>query len=251
MPDKITFRTVVAMVSVLLLVLQGCMASPAALSAEEAFALSASALSGIERYRFKGEVSIIDPGGWVSNKAAFEGEVIDHGNLKMQWKTSDLYAASSKPGITSYKPLQLLEAINGKSAVITYAEAPIPSQAVHFQIRLDERVAKMRVVKGLREEFALLRSEQGHLLGDTAKAEEILSKSERRLEEALSSLRVTTVCDWTADPQNWFPHQLKEQTVLTYIWNEQSLQEMRVSRTNFLLHTADGTIKKEQRAEGG
>jgi hypothetical protein len=248
MSKNIMFRTVIAAASSLLLVLQGCSTSPTSLPAEKAFALSASALSGVEAYRIKGEVFVIDPGGWVSNKATFEGKVMGHGNLKMQWQTSDRQATSVKSQeMAAYKPLQLLEAIQGNSAVITYAQTPIPSKSVHFQIRLDDLVAKKRVAKGLRQDFALLRSEKGYLQGDPVKAEEILSKAEERLEAALSSLKVTTVCDWTANPRDWFPHQLKEQTVLTYTWNEQILQEKRVSETNFLKHAADGTMIKEQR----
>jgi hypothetical protein len=245
MPNKIMFRGIIPAASLLLLVLQGCTASTKSLPAEKAFALSASALSGVENYKFKGEVSVIDPKGRVSNTAAFEGEVIGHGNLKMQWKSSEKEATYVKlQGMTAYKPLQLLEAINSKSAVITYAQTPAASQNVHFQIKLDDLVAKERVAKGLREELALLRSENDLMRGDPVKAEQILTKAEGRLEEALSSLKAVTVCDWTANPRDWFPYQLKEQTVLTYTWNEHSLQEKRVSETNFLLNAANGTMNK-------
>jgi hypothetical protein len=245
MPNKIMFRGVIPAASLLLLVLQGCMASTTSLPAEKAFALSASALSGVEDYQFKGEVSVIDPRGRVSNTAAFEGEVIGHGNLKMQWKTSEKEATYVKlQGMTAYKPLQLLKAFNGKSAIITYAQTPADSQNVHFQIKLDDLVAKERIAKGLREELALLRSENDLMRGDPVKAEGILNKADERLEAALSSLKVTTVCDWMANQRDWFPYQLKEQTELTYTWNEHSLHEKRVSETNFLLNAVNDTMNK-------
>ena len=60
------------------------------LPADEAFALSASALSGTENYSFDGDVTVVDPGGWVSDKAKFQGEVSSHGNLKLQWSKTRL-----------------------------------------------------------------------------------------------------------------------------------------------------------------
>jgi hypothetical protein len=227
--------------------LQGCMASTTTLPAEEAFALSASKLSGTDRYGIEGEVSIQSPSGWVSSKAAYKGEVTLHGNLKMEWTTSNIHSASVKPqGITAFQPLQLLEAINKQTAVISYAETPLPAQPVHFRIKLNDEIARERVAKGLRADFVLLRTESSLLRRDPVKAEKILSTAGKQLEAAIATLKVTTVCDWTANPKDWFPSQLKEETVLNYKLKDKPYQEMRVSETYFHLQAQDGTINKNK-----
>jgi hypothetical protein len=105
-------------------------------------------------------------------------------------------------------------------------------------------VAKDRVVKQLKEEFALLRSDKGLLRGDPDEAEKILRTSEARLQTALDTLKVKTTCQWTANPKSWFPSQMKEETVLSYDWDGKPCQEKRVSETNFLLKAQGGTMKK-------
>ncbi|WP_373229891.1 hypothetical protein [Cohnella sp.] len=236
----------------LLMCLQGCMASSTSLTAHEAFALSASALSGIDRYEIEGQVFILGPGGYVFDKAGYEGKVIGHGNLKLQWRALSVQPASVKEqAITSYRPLQLLEIINDRSAVITYAETPKSNQMVHFKIKLDDRIARERAAGGLRAEMKLLRSESGLLKRDPVEANKVLSRAEKRLEEALATLKVTTTCAWTANPQDWLPRQLKEETVLSYTWNAKAFKEERVSETNFHLHAQDDTIKRSKGHLGG
>ncbi|BBI34557.1 hypothetical protein [Cohnella abietis] len=269
-----SLRSLFGGVMLLVIFLQGCTASTKSMSAEEAFALSASALSGSENYSIDGEISVVDPAGFVGKKAAYEGEVTSHGNLKLSWKASNIasnsesnpapnnasnnspstiknaapYAESSSAtteNMTAYQPLQLLKSLSGKTAVISYAKPAILSQNVNFQIKLDDAVARERIVEGLREEFALLRRESGLLGGDSTGAEKILGKANKRLEAALSTLKVKTTCYWTANSKNWFPKQLREETVLTYSWEGKALQEMRLSKTNFLHNTQDGTISKK------
>ncbi len=245
MPSKNAYRDIITGATLLLLILQGCMASSGDLPADKAFALSASALSGSDSYGFAGVVSVVDAAGAVGSRAAYEGEVIGHGELSMQWENSNAHSVSVKNfGTTTYQPLEILESISGKSAVISYAETPVPSKPVHFQIKLDDRVARERVAAGLRADLALLRGDSGLLRGDPVKAERILSNAEQRLETAISTLKVTTACDWTADPKDWFPRQLKEETVLTYTWDDKPFREKRVSQTNFLQNKQDGTMKK-------
>lgn len=246
--NKLTYRAIITGAVLTLLSIQGCKTSPASLSANEALALSASALSGSESYGFAGELSIFDPGGSIGSKAAYEGEVTLHGNMKMQWKNALPYSASVKPpNTTSYQPLKLLESINGKSANITYAETPIPNQPVHFQIKLDDDVARERVAVGLRADLALLRSDNVYLSGDPKEAEKILSNAEKRLEAAISTLKVMTVCNWTADPKDWFPERLREETVLTYTWDEKPFREKRIAETNFHHNAQNGTMNEVHR----
>jgi hypothetical protein len=225
--------------------IQGCMANPASLPAKDALALSASALSGSERYTFAGEVSVLDSGGVVGGRAAYTGEVTMHGKLDMQWKApSGLSQASLSEKTITYRPLQLLESVKATNATISYVEKPSSARPIRMQIRLDDQTAKDRIVNQLKEEFTLLRADKDLLRGDPARAEEVLRTSEKRLEKALATLKVMTVCQWTADPKSWFPSQLKEETELSYDWNGKSCKEKRISETNFILNEQGGTMKK-------
>jgi hypothetical protein len=228
-----------------LLQLQGCMNSSSSMPANKAFALSASALSGSENYAFDGEVSVFSPAGFVGSKTAYEGEVKGHGDLRIQWKDANAHAVSvQSPSKTTYQPLQLLEAIKGNSAVIAYAETPSPNRPVHFQIKLDDKVARERVITGLRADFALLSNKSNLLGANPVEANKIISRSKKKLEAALATLKVTTVCDWTADPKDWFPRQMREETALAYTWDGMPCREKRISETNFLHNARNGTMKK-------
>jgi hypothetical protein len=228
-----------------LLQLQGCIPSSSSMPANKAFALSASALSGSENYAFDGKVSLINPAGFVGSEASYEGVVIGHGDLRIQWKDANTHAVSVKsPSKISYQPLKLLAAIKGNSAVIAYAKTPSPNSPVHFQIKLDDKVAREREVAGLRADFALLSNESNLLRGNPVEARKIISRSKKKLEAALATLKVTTVCNWTADPKDWFPRQMSEETALAYTWNGMPCREKRISVTNFLHNAQNGTMKK-------
>lgn len=245
MLNKVKKLAVLQVAVFILMSIQGCMAASTSLRADEAFALSASALSGIDQYEIEGEVTIVGPAGFISGKAGYEGEVIGHGNLKLKWTTLSLQAASIKtPAFTSYQPLRLLEHINKKSAKITYVEFPNPNKIVRFNIKLDDQIALERVRADLRAEMKLLRSENDLLKRDPAESDKILSKAEKRLEEALATLKVMTTCEWTANPKGWLPRQLKEKTTMSYKWNTQTFKEERTSVTHFHLNVQDDTIKK-------
>lgn len=234
-----------------LLSIQGCMPSPTSLSAGEVFALSASALWGSENYSFNGEVAVLGPGGFAHSRAEYEGEVTLHGNLKMQWKSAEAMtmSAQSQPKI-AYKPLQLLESFKNNSAMISYAAKPVPSEPVQLQIKLDDTVAKARIVEGLRAEFALLSADKDLLRTEPSKVNSILSAANKRLEKVLSTLKVTTICHWTADPKSWFPHRLTEETVLKYTWGNKPCEEKRISETNFLHNVRGDTIGKSDKDIG-
>ncbi|KIL35215.1 hypothetical protein SD71_14250 [Cohnella kolymensis] len=108
-----------------LLLLQGCAMWPASMPAEKTFAMSASALSGSERYGFNGEVAVVDAGGWVVNRTAYKGEVVGHGKLNMTVTPPQQgTAAEAQKNGDGFQPLQLLQAINNGSAAIRYTERP-------------------------------------------------------------------------------------------------------------------------------
>jgi len=229
---------------IMLFGLSGCAGASIRVPADQAFALSASALSGSDNYAFTGEVAVINPGGKVGSRASYEGEVSDHGNLKVQWKnlnaTSEAAASSNR---NDYRPLQILESINGQTAKISYTEQPIASQPVSLQIQLDEKTAKERIASGLKKEMALLRADSALLGRHPERSEEILAAADKRLEMMLSTLKATTVVHWKANPKNWFPYQMTEETVLSYEWQGKSYQEKRTAETNFLARTPGDTIK--------
>lgn len=228
-----------------MLILQSCAMWPASMPAEKAFALSASALSGSERYDFNGEVAIVDAGGWIANRAQYKGEVVEHGKLNMKVTPSGQGTSSNAPQpAPAFQPLQLLQAIQNGSASIRYAERPTRSDPVQFQIELDDAVARKRMADGLRAELAAVRSESAMIRQNREAAEKVLTQAEKTMEEALSTLQVETVCRWSADPRTWFPRQLREETVLEYTWDGKPYREKRVSVTNFLPRDRNGTINK-------
>ncbi|MBO9599345.1 MAG: hypothetical protein J7559_16180 [Cohnella sp.] len=222
--------------------LQGCMnASTSNLSAEKAFALSASALSGSENYGLSGEVSVIDSGGLVANKLAYEGEVTGHGNLNVQWKNLSAKGMAERPVESNYEPLDLLKSIQDKTANITYANGANPDQ-VQFTIKLDEAVAKRRIADQLRKELSALEQDKVLLERNPVQSAKVLSNAKTTLDEALSGLTVTTDCQWYANKRTWFPNKLQEETVLQYQWKGKTYREKRVSVTNFRQASRNGTI---------
>jgi len=215
--------------------LQGCAGSPERVSAEEAFALSASALSGSESYGFVGEIALFDPYGRLGGKSAFEGQVSGHGDLKINWKPGDGIserAHAAKSGTD--RPLKLLEALNGRSATISYEEAPMADRPVALRIKLNGELAKARIADGLREEMKLLRTDESLPGLHSAEREKTLASADKKLEAALSTLQVETVVHWTANPKSWFPIRMEEETELNYTWEGVSYREKRTSATDFL-----------------
>ncbi len=223
-----------------MVILQGC-ATTSNLSAEDAFALSASALSGSENYGLSGEVSVIDSGGSVANKLAYEGQVTGHGNLNVQWKSLSAQSAAERPVESNYEPLDLLKSIQDKTAAITYAKGTDPDQ-VQFSIKLDDAVAKRRIADQLRKELKTLEQDTVLLERNPEQSAKVLSNAKTTLEDVLSGLKVSTNCQWYANKRTWFPKKLQEETVLQYRWKGKTYQEKRVSVTNFRQASRNGTI---------
>lgn len=222
--------------------LQGCTnAAKSNLSAAEAFALSASALSGSESYGLSGEVSVIDAGGSVANKMAYEGEVTGHGNLNVQWTSLSAKATAERPVESNYEPLDLLKTIQDQTAAITYAQGTAPDQ-VQFTIKLDDAVAKRRIADQLRKELNALEKDKVLFERNPDQSAKVLRDAKKTLEDVLSGLKVTTNCQWYANKRTWFPKRLQEETVLQYKWKGKVYQEKRVSVTNFREASRNGTI---------
>ncbi|OXS62351.1 hypothetical protein B1A99_00315 [Cohnella sp. CIP 111063] len=232
MKGAIRFGAAICGAGWLLLMLTGCMGRVGSLPADQAFALSASALSGSDSYGFAGELALYNPGGKMETRAAFEGEVSRHGNLKLNWTEPGMDAGRSREFGPGYKPLSLLEALNGRNASISYADPPTPGEPVRIRIRLNEEAAKRRIADVLREEMAEVRADKRLYAAEQARS--ALEAAERKLEAALDTLKVDTVVIWTADPKSWFPGRMSELTELTYSWEGKSYREKRTSETNFL-----------------
>lgn len=225
--------------------LSACGGGDASIPAEKAFALSASALSGSDRYGFNGEVSVVGPGGMIADKSRFSGEVTGHGNLNLKWSGGQKLGSGSMAKPVSYQPLQLLEAIGNRSAKVAYAGPPDPAGNVLLRISLSEEAARRRIADALRTDLAKIRSDTEKrklTAAERTRAERMLSQASRQMESALATLKVNTVCLWKTDPKTWFPRQMTERTELSYQWQGQARREERISVTNFLRSDRNGTM---------
>lgn len=219
-----------------------------ALSADRAFALSASALSGSDDYFISGEVSIVGPGGVITDHSRFEGRVTGHGIPKLRWTEGRMIRSNAGGGERVYHPLRLLEAVQSPDAKASY----LPEQAaakdedsVILHVAIEPEEAEKQVAEGLRAEMKRIKDELSAMKlnpSDRKEAGRILQNADRELEAVLSTLRADTVCVWTADRKTWFPRTLSEQTELHYVWNGQAHREQRITVTNFLPGRQDGTI---------
>ncbi|MDB4866028.1 MAG: hypothetical protein JWR03_361 [Cohnella sp.] len=219
---------------------------------EKAFALSASALSGSDRYRVAGQVSIFDPNGVMAGKSRYEGEVTGHGNFNLKWSEGAplvrIRAAGGQQSPARFQPLQLLDEVHHGTAQVVYADQPYADGNVRLLVKLNDNAAKRRVAEGLRAELSGLRTEiKGKTLSSASRnqAATVLDQAGRNLNKALSTLHVKTLCLWTADRNTWFPRQMKEETELAYEWNGKTLREKRVTETNFLRGGPNGTIRSK------
>lgn len=219
--------------------------SKSAMPADKAFALSASALSGSERFAFRGEVSWIDPNGVIADHARFDGEVTGHDKLKMNWTDGRTIRYRSFEGLSSYRPLQLIDAIKDRDAAIAYAGTRAGSDETTFQVTFTDDAARRRVAAEFLSELAQLKAHWAALSLPAEKrmeGERVLAKANRDLELALSSLRARTVCLWSADRRTWFPLSVTEHTEWSYAWQNETRREKRVSVTNFLPEGRSGTM---------
>lgn len=231
----------------LLSLLAACASANTRQSPEQAFALSASALSGSDNFSFDGELSIYDPLGAVANRSQFSGKVTGHGQLNIQWKGEPMQAGQTAGKSGRYQPLRLLEAIQSRRAIVAYADQPARKGVVQLRIDLQPETAKARVAGELRAGLAALREEWSNkeLKSDERRqAQAILDRAERRLEETLATLSVQTRCLWLADGKTWFPLRMSEHTELTYVRAGKTYREKREAVTRFLPSGRDGTIRK-------
>jgi hypothetical protein len=153
--------------------------------------------------------------------------------VKLSWRTPGALTTNARdayrPG--SYRPLKLLEIMNGRNAAIAYVGGTAADGSVRLRIKLNDKTAKDRIAGELRQEMESLRT--GNLAGGN-REKELLATAERRLEEALATLSVDTVVYWTADSKSWFPERMKEETALSYRWKGKAFSEKRICLTNFL-----------------
>ncbi|XID95248.1 hypothetical protein ACF3MZ_12350 [Paenibacillaceae bacterium WGS1546] len=218
-----------AVAAIALLGASGC-AAGGRLPASEAFARSASALSGTESYGFAGQLSVYNPAGRLGSRMSYEGVVNGHGEIKLQWHPPRAASEEGRgPRTSAYRPLQLLETLNSRNAEIVYADDDRRAGPIRLLIRLDDAAAKERIAGGLRAEMALLRED-----ARSDEAGRLLAAAEERLEAALSTLKVDTEMLWEANPHNWFPTRMSENTLLKYEWDGRVYEEKRTSETNFL-----------------
>jgi len=238
---NLTIRTLAAICGTGLLFFgsTGCAGMNGRLSAEQAFALSASALSGSDNYGFAGDFAMYNPIGRMEASASFKGEVNGHGNLKLNWTTPE--KANEKPDAAEesslkYRPLGLLKAMGSRTATFSYAdESTMPDGQVRIQIRLNEDAAKKRIADALRAELADVEADKRLYANEPERARKELAAASRKLEDALATLRVETVVLWTANSKNWFPGRMAEDTLLSYVWEGKPYSEKRTSVTNFLV----------------
>lgn len=215
--------------AIALLGASGCAAS-GRLPATEAFARSASALSGSESYGFAGQLSVYNPAGRLGSRTSYEGEVNGHGVTKLQWHPlRAAYEEDRGSRTNAYRPLQLLETLNSRNAEIVYADDDRRAGPIRLLIRLDDAAAKERIAGGLRAEMAQLRED-----ARSDDARQLIETAAERLEAALSTLKVETEILWEANAKNWFPSRMSENTLLNYEWDGKVYKERRASETNFL-----------------
>ncbi|MBB6735865.1 hypothetical protein, partial [Cohnella zeiphila] len=209
----------------------GCGGSGEA-SPRDAFALTASALSGVDRYSFAGELTQYGPDGKVERRSGYRGRVEDHRPAAMQWNGGA--AAGDGEG---RHPLELAAALQAAPAAVEYVPA---SGMVKLRITLDPAAAKERVARPLRSRLSGLKRDGQDLLRvdsaspDARESAAARERETRRLERKLSTLRVATVCEWTADRRTWFPSELREETTVAYRdENGRDIAEKTTSVTNF------------------
>lgn len=236
-----------------------CLA-PSRLPADEALALSTSALAGVDRYSFAGETVVRDAGG-AAVRQPFSGEVAGHRLAALSWgqgKPEAGIAPAAPPGagqkggapaeaeapnpaahgVATARTPPAAAPTNAASLAagrpLALAElAPLQAAAVAYE-RSDDRGAV--VLKfALRPEAAKARA-----------ADHLCSREGSASREALDSLQASTVCSWTADRRTWFPTELKEETVLRYTSGGRPITERRTTVLHFRRKPDGAIIEREE-----
>ncbi|WEK52873.1 MAG: hypothetical protein P0Y55_09660 [Candidatus Cohnella colombiensis] len=225
--------------------LQGCLNAPtSSLSAKEALALSASALSGSERYNVSGEVTLINPSGMIASHLFYDGKISEHGKLNMQWRAEkegqinggfkERSAKEQKMQMEEFEPLEILDLIKGNKASVRYAKQTANKDEFELIMMLNDEVSRAHIANELRTQLNTIAEDEQQLLRQSASAQRLYAQAKQELEEKLARLQVTTECRWVASSRSWFPSQLSVETTMRYQWKNNMLQEKRVSQTHFL-----------------
>lgn len=231
-----------------LIALPACGVGETNVTPAQAFALSASALSGSDRYRLKGEITVRDSREGRTERIWYAGEVTGHGHLSLQWSDRPPTAVQSKNSadipngnhagsIKSDKPLSLLNAMQNANVNVTYAELNARDKNVRLRIELSEADARKRIANSLQGELDRLDKEWRERKLNAAQrrqGEAELRRARHQLAAILPTLQVQTVCYWTADRKTWFPRSMLEQTEIVYQWQGESVKESREAATYFL-----------------
>ncbi|MBB6671132.1 hypothetical protein [Cohnella nanjingensis] len=195
----------------LLLLLPGCARQTPDKPPEEAFALTASALSGDDRFAYQGESSAYDGAGRLRRRMSFGGEVANHRIVALSGEAHGTGEAGA-----SASPLALVKAVERHAASVAYAPEQRKGE-VTLKLVLAPAAAQRRMADDL----------QGQLPP-----------------EALRTLSASTVCWWTADRRTWFPLRLREESAIRYRLSGKSHEERRTVVTSFQRSPDSGTIEK-------
>jgi hypothetical protein len=186
----------------------------------------------VDRYSFAGELATYGPDGKAERRSRYRGQVEGHRPSAMRWDGGGAAANDE-----ARHPLELASALQASPATVEYL--PGGRGRVKLRITLDPGAAKERVARPLRSRLSGLRREAAGRLqaaAATPDAKEAAAKPDRetkRLEGKLSTLRVVTVCEWTADRRTWFPSELREETTIAYRQDGRDVVEKTTSVTNF------------------
>lgn len=250
---RAAWPTLIAMI--VLIALSSCGEGKDSVSPSQAFALSASALSGSDQYRLRGEITINDHRAGRTERLWYTGDVTGHGHLSLRWSDRPANAdqtmgnghnslnneISSNAKIlhnTRYgKPLSLLNAMQNAAANVTYTDSNVGDGSVRLRIELSADAARKRIADSLQDELNRLRSDWRDQQLNSAqrqRGDDELQRASRQLAAILPTLQVQTICYWTADRKSWFPRSMREQTEIAYQWQGKTVRETRAADTYFL-----------------
>ncbi|MCC3372968.1 hypothetical protein [Cohnella sp. REN36] len=177
----------------------------------EAFALSASALSGDNRFAYTGEAAAYDGQGVLVSRVPYGGEVTHHRLAALSGAGAE---ASTQRGLE--RPLELVSAAEREAVSVAYAPERRAGE-VSLRLVLSPGAAQRRMREALR---------------DTLPA------------EALRTLHADTVVWWTADRRTWFPIRMREESVVRYRSDGRDREERRTSVTDFHRTPDSDTIRR-------
>lgn len=193
--------------------------------------------------------------GAVKNRQRFHGEVAGHRTAALSWSPSAASSAAPATKSGDSHPLSLAETIQLQAAAVAY-DSPIGGDTVALKVALKPEAAKARAAKQLRSELEQSRPESAGRQTSSGPADDMIrSEADKRgvaaatmIDEAISTLKATTLCRWTADRRTWFPRELREETVLRYRQNGRWQTEKRTAVIYFRKR-ADGAIISQEEGQ--